>query len=72
MPFLVTVGISRDNAMDQAKLIMGDDATILSAGHQDNVNYFQFNTQAPVQSPIPGFQAGIQGGNVCVVWVEYT
>jgi hypothetical protein len=70
MPYLTVVGTDLNNCRDQAKLIMGDRIPI-DSGHRENVDYFQFNTEAPVVSPTHGFQAGIQGNTVCVLWVLY-
>jgi len=71
MAFLVTVGDSRQSAMDQAKLIIGDGANIIDEGHADNMSYFQFNASPAVSAPERAFQAGIQGKTVFVYWVIF-
>jgi hypothetical protein len=70
MPFLTVVGRNLEHARNQAAEIMGN-APPLIANHRENVDYFQFNTEAPVNSGVEGFQAHVPDGTVCVLWVLY-
>ena len=72
MQFLVTVGDSRESAMDQAKLIIGDDAQIVDEGHADGADYLQYNSKSPVSAPSNAFRAGIPDKKVFVYWVCYS
>jgi hypothetical protein len=69
MQYLTVVGESLDHCRDQAAMILGPNPNIIDTGFRENVDYFQFNTDHPVQSPINAFQAGIPGATVCVLWV---